>query len=641
MPVNEVSLTSLAVLKVHWDKGHDYIDNFVPFIVEAIQRSPGGVTVVEIQQTVRTKFGLMIPQGAIATLLRRAEKKNLIQKNQERFTTTAPGLDTSFERTRADVERQQQALIQRFIDYCAAKHQVQYTEEVARRALVSHLQSSCVPILAASIDGCAIPLTSPRSREVEFLVSAFTVELYERDPVGFGFLETVMKGSLLANALFLPDISKTEKRFDKLSAYLDTPILLRALGHEGAEQQTSARELLSALYELNVDLCCFDITRDEVRGVLDAAQHALRDPRPFSKTSFAVYAHFVSIGAHSSDVELIKNNLDKSIKRLRVSIRETPHHVEHLTLDEGQLETRLRSEMPTQREEARHHDLNCLTAIYRLRKGQHKGNIESCGHVFVTSNFGLSVASAKFASESGNSRWVPLCLNEYTMATLAWVKNPSLAEEFSRHRLIAESYAALRPTPELWRKYLDEIQRLRSRGDLADQDVHLLRFSTSAANTLVELTLGGVQVVEEETVHAALQAARAEARLDTELALANEEEKRAISEREQLTLASKIATLHARLENLGASIGKWASYTFFFAIWAACLIASFLTLRAGIVDIEQRAKNLSLAIPLFIFVTLSSLSVLDGGVVRRIGRTIEIAAARKATIFLKRFFRAE
>jgi hypothetical protein len=25
---------SLAILKANWDKGHDYIDNFVPFVAE-------------------------------------------------------------------------------------------------------------------------------------------------------------------------------------------------------------------------------------------------------------------------------------------------------------------------------------------------------------------------------------------------------------------------------------------------------------------------------------------------------------------------------------------------------------------------------------------------------------------------------
>jgi hypothetical protein len=65
------TLTSLAILKVNWDtSGHDYADNFLPFVLEAIYALPHPeISVAAVQRTIRDDFGLIIPQGALNTLL--------------------------------------------------------------------------------------------------------------------------------------------------------------------------------------------------------------------------------------------------------------------------------------------------------------------------------------------------------------------------------------------------------------------------------------------------------------------------------------------------------------------------------------------------------------------------------------------
>lgn len=55
-----------------------------------------------------------------------------------------------------------------------------------------------------------------------FLIKSFILNMYENDSEGFDFLETVVKGRLLANVLFFPDISNVNQRIKKLDLYLDT-----------------------------------------------------------------------------------------------------------------------------------------------------------------------------------------------------------------------------------------------------------------------------------------------------------------------------------------------------------------------------------------------------------------------------------
>ena len=56
----QATLVSLAILKVNWDVfGKDYVENFVPFVAEAVRLSTAAaVSLPELQQSVVDTFGL-------------------------------------------------------------------------------------------------------------------------------------------------------------------------------------------------------------------------------------------------------------------------------------------------------------------------------------------------------------------------------------------------------------------------------------------------------------------------------------------------------------------------------------------------------------------------------------------------------
>jgi hypothetical protein len=254
----------------------------------------------------------------------------LVQRTAGVYIRNAAAIDPNFQLTLTQVNRQREALTSKLVSFAETQHAVKWTNDEADEALRYYLQSSCVPILAAAVDGCPIPTSTKKVKHAAFMVNAFIVELSVRDPESFSFLETVVKGNMLATALFLPDISRANRRFEKLHVYLDTRLLLRALGLEGEGLQTSSVELLQLLYELNADLYCFDITRDEIRGILDAVQHALRDPRHRPRRLYGVHEHLLSIGARASDVERIIANLELSLRKLHIVVRDKPEHVVQL-----------------------------------------------------------------------------------------------------------------------------------------------------------------------------------------------------------------------------------------------------------------------------------------------------------------------
>src|SRR5262252_2117119 len=67
------TLVSLAILKVNWDRGQDYIENFVPFVAEALRHSLDDVvSLPALQKDLRQRFGLDLPLNPLRQVLQRA-----------------------------------------------------------------------------------------------------------------------------------------------------------------------------------------------------------------------------------------------------------------------------------------------------------------------------------------------------------------------------------------------------------------------------------------------------------------------------------------------------------------------------------------------------------------------------------------
>lgn len=638
--MQEESLISLAVLKVNWDqRGKDYVDNFIPFVAEGLRRCPQDhVAVSQLQQVMKDSFGLVIPQGALNTLLHRSERYGYVRRDRGVFVRVLDAIPATYAAERERVARQQRALIEKLVAFCKQRHSLDWSAEEAEDALLGHFQRASTPILAAALSGTPLPKPKGDVKNAGFLVSSFIVDLNERDPTGFGFLETVMKGYMLATALFLQDISKANQKFHDLEVCVDTRLLLRALGYEGDGLRASAQELLTLLYKMNVSLSCLDVTLDEIRRVLEAAAHTLRDRRGQNRqTLFSVYEHFLSIGATPSDVESIIARLEHSLRSLHVRVRPRPEHTIELGLNERKLEALIEEEIPMIRLDAKRHDVDCLTSIHRLRKGRTYSDIERSRFIFLTSNIPLARAAARFVRDEYEFPIAPLSVNDHMMATLAWVKNPGYVADFSKNRLIADSYVALSPSNELWRRYSDEVARVRDNGSISDDEFQLLRYSIVARRALMDATLGNAEAFTEGTVKEVLERAQANLRKDLQEELKGEVGKRKDAEAEARNYRLRDEARLERFAEVGSIVGRWSGYALYTCIGGIFLIGFYATLPSSLPQLIDPARY-SIQAAIVIFGALAVWSALEGGTIRALSRRLEVAVAERVKFLLVNWF---
>lgn len=509
------TISSLAFLKVNWDQYRkDYLDNFVPLLAECLRTSEADVvSQAELQKGLRDKFGLNFPLHAIKVLLPRLLRHRYITVAAgvyHRDKTALKRLD--FRDTQQKVLRIHESIVGSLAKFCRDTLHVEWTEDDAERALLSFLESSQTMLLTAEVSGSAIPsTTAPKS--ARYALAAFVRHLRETGASDLEYLDTVVKGNMLANALFLPNPTEAQRRFKQTDIYFDTFFLIASLSYAGKFRHESCLELLHLLYETGANLRCFRHNLNEAHDGLLACAGLMKQGHAFELQGPIAEEvdYFVAEGFGPADIELFAQKLEDDLDGIRIVVVDRPEYgPPQYVIDEQGLAEALRASIRYRKEDAMSRDVDSLSAIGRLRKAEQFYSLENCRAIFVTTNDRLVRTSRDFFYKDAAPNAIPPCISDYTLANTLWLKKPTAAPALPRKRIIADCYAALQPPDELWTAYHKEIDRLQESGKVKEDDYFLLRYAVGAKSVLMDLTMGEPAAFSEGTVTDVLDRVKAE-----------------------------------------------------------------------------------------------------------------------------------
>jgi len=650
MPEALRAISALAVIKVNWDENRDYIANFVPIVAHCIGRGEHDeVSLPDTQAIVEAEFGLQIPHGAMQTILNRMAREGLLTRRHGIFvreTDVLANFDLGTERE--DVLRQHRNLVAQLVEFAAGLGR-EWDEGQAERALLGYVEVLAEPILAAVVDGEPIVELPKIDGEGSVVTNRFVLDLCRSDPQAFEYLVTIVKGTMLANVLYLPEtFAGGRERLTDVEILLDTPVVLRGLGYSEEQYRAPVQELLNLLADEGAKLRIFEHTLHEVEGVLDAAAAIYRTGARRDHFPGDVVDYFASEGLSRSDVEMQIAELRDRLDARGIEILDVPEHTEDLNLAEAELEKTLKESVHYVRREPMMRDLDSLTAIYRIRGGEVRRRIESSGAILVTTNSRLAHASRLFFHEVFGRRTVPICMTDHSLAALVWLMNPAQAPDLPRRQIIAISFAALNPPDEVWRRYLTEVRRLQERGELTEEQVGLLLFSPDARLELMNATEGDADALAAGTITQVLERAEAAVRQEVEVELVRERGRRADAEREAVSersraaagarRAERVVTEHAdRLHRLAGKIAgglAWAAFT----VAAAVLLLASVAAAQGIFP-SSWAKAIPFASAfVFLIALLGMVSLLTGWNLLKSRRWLAARITPRVATVLHRFF---
>jgi len=633
----DATLSSLAILKVEWDAGRDYIQSFLPFLLEALRTIDDQLfSLPKVQTFIQEEFGLRIPQAALKTIMHRAVRAGYLFRSEGVYHKVREKLfDDSFRKRRADAVRQHQALVARLIQYASQNHSIEWDSAIAEGLLLSFLRKQFVPILTAAIEGDPIELAEYQDAKAEFVIASFIRHIEREDPEAFGFLETLAKGLMLSSVLCFPTIGDAKQRFTDAKIILDTPVILRVLGLTASDERAYYDEMIDLLYELNAQIYCFEHTLREIRGVLHAASTALSRPNMLRYSRADAIEYFIRAGSTSSDVELILARLENHLANHHIRILPNPPYEDATTIDEEILGQLLMERVGYQHERTMEHDLRAIACIFALRSGSFPQNIERCKAIFVTNNIEVVKTSMDFfRSQYGEaSSFVPLVLPDHIVATLAWLKKPQRAPDLPEKILAANCYAALNPPDRLWRLYLQEIESLAETGEISEEDYYLLRFSSEARHLLMNETLGEPMAFSEGTVQDILAHAKETIRKDLSKELEEERLARLRAEKEAKRYRESV---RFRIRTISAKIARTLSWALAFLAAVAIIIAEIYALLEFPV-IKRVPASAFIIAPISFAVIFRLADALCGISLESARRTIENSTRRKMESVLLEF----
>ena len=256
-------------------------------------------------------------------------------------------------------------------------------------------------------------------------------------------------------------------------------------------------ELLELLKRLKANLAVFNHTAQEVHQVLTWL-------RKIAGAAFCAYAR------RDRNAEGGKNACGSGIDSGRLgTILRLPwnyplSHSSVYTLpfqiDEAILTGDLDEEVKYWNPRALEYDVNSIRSIYALRKGLAPTRLENARAVLVTTNSKLARVACEYGQQHESTREVSSVITDFSLGNVAWLKAP-LTSDLPRREIIATCYAAMEPPPQLWSKYLHEIDRLKSEGRISAADHEALRVSFRAREELMNLTLGQEEVFSASTIN--------------------------------------------------------------------------------------------------------------------------------------------
>jgi len=635
--MSTAALVSLAILKVNWDRlGRDYIENFVPFVAEALRQSTDDVvSLPQLQESLRRRFGLDLPLNPLRQVLQRAAKHGFVRRQSGVFYRNSERLnELNFDEVRSAVVSIHDRVLPRVRDFARAERGLEWSGEQAAAAIHAFLADHSLKLLYAQAERTPIE-TKGIPRKAAYVVASLLARSRESDPQLVEDFTTLVKGYLLANAIYLPDPGRVAQRFQTTRVYLDTSVVVFAAGYAGPERQAPCEELLQLLRDYGADLRCFDFTLNEIRGTLDASAARLRTGR-LRDAYGPTIEWFIESGRSASDVELMVARLPAKLRSLAITVDERPTRLAEFQVYEKGFEAALEAGIGYRNPKARVHDVDCVATVAQLRRGKHSFEAESCGALFVTTNFDLAKITREFFQADAPEGAVALCITDYSLGNLLWLKNPMRAPDLPQKFLIADAYAATQPPDALWKAYLAEIARLQERGQITADEYFALRHSLAARRTLMDLTAGDSAAFTEGTVAEVLRVAKENLRADLQRQVEQERLRRQDAESTAHSLELRDEARRERIAARAARVARVASRAACAVLLMVLTVGALRTFPWSLPELKDAWYRYLTTAVLVAFFLYTVASIAWGASVRSIGDWLEKRLAARIERWLSR-----
>ena len=488
------TLSSIAIIKVNYEYGRSFYKCFIPIVLECTSiNNYHPIEINEIQLILRERFGIVLPILVIDRILSHAKRSGFIKREGKTIIGYKTKIESlRFREKQTEILRNYDSLLTDIIQYARSNFHLEWEPVKASNALLAFLDEYNLSIISSTQDNHIIPPIQNIGQPEIFVINSYIRFLEESKSIKLVDIETLAKGIMIANAIYLPDPENLSRKFTRTSFYFDTRFLMQALGYSGQNRSRPMKELLELIYLSGGKLYCYKHTVQEIRSSLQACAKIIASAGAKSTTGPIVESieYFLENSITSSDIILISNRLEKELLGLRIEVKDRSPYIEKYNPNEGRINELLEHGMYYRTTQAREKDVESITAILRNNRENDYCLFEDLPSIFVTTNRTLIRIIKSFYFEEYEKDTIPPFVSEYNLTNIIWLKMPIKYPDLPRNRIIADCYAATEPDEVLWGNYIGEINRLSSAKQITNDEYYLLRFDLESKLSLMKMTMG-------------------------------------------------------------------------------------------------------------------------------------------------------
>jgi hypothetical protein len=494
-------------------KNADVLDCLLPFVKVALQRQPDGsiFNIGSLASSLRS-FGLHIPDLVLQQLARRLENDRLLEinagttfvKHQKNpgaaYAEQEIALDVAFDNISIELAQ-----------YARERHKIDEPpvsgswDEALLHFLKNQtsLQSSRRKAKGKPID-IGGRVVGDKDGVEKLIVGNFIRECDE-DPAKIGTLNNITQifaGVLIED--FIGNVQSLGARtgYSGLRIYYDTTVLLRLLGTSGPKLKLATLEIHKTLQSLGCLPHFLDITRLEVKRILEGIAENPSESHPETVSAYRNGEFPQSLAQEL--VDTFEVHLDREFG---ISRRAKPKVFNSLQINEDKLKRTILSEAEGYPDHTAEKDAQVAGIILQLRRGETSEEVGHCKHLFISKNNLLQRVTREFVEHNvdeyrDNYGSVPPILTIGQISTLGWLYAPHdmQARKITRE-LITACYNAVMPTAEWLRQFDKVIQEYaKERPEITAKLAESTIFQKTARILMQEASLNQAKLVATTNV---------------------------------------------------------------------------------------------------------------------------------------------
>ena len=505
--MNQNVLISTALITSLWDNHHkDTLDLMMPFLTYAIAKETSvgkKLNVDSITELFKSEFGYeSIPRNVIVAMLNRLSPKTL--KKQHGDYTLIVSLDEelkAFEKRRTLFKERRNEVgscLATYLNENISGLRSPFECEAALTALITFFVGNGL-VIAQTPEQLSLTRKSDNEK-TDYAIARFIVEEHKKESAVFDYITDMVKGFFVSTAIsFQPDnLSLQHSKFKNMRCYLDTRIIIEALGMRLRSSEKATLELLTMLHDEQATLCCFEHTVQEIRDIIKAYRKSITNPH--GKNTSHTLERWDEENLNFEAVSRNLTLLETKIKNLQIEIVPTP--VKKPKKIKGikvlKYTQQLKEKIPYHSDSAYECDVLSALSVMHLRNGKFTSDVEKCGHIFITTNSPM-IAVVNNCLEDGTD-YVPPVVLDTTMSSVVWFKCNSSHKDYPKHKLIENAMLALEPSHTMLREFFTAVDRLLANDGITEEEAALIRSDIQIRRELVEIVSGDTSQVGENLV---------------------------------------------------------------------------------------------------------------------------------------------